>query len=215
MIFVEGGKFTMGDVTYKDNPKHDVTVDAFYIGKFPVTQALYEKVMGKYAPRFKGDKRPVENVSWENAQIFFEKLEKDTGKKYRLPIEAEWECAARGGIHLKDNFKYAGGENLNEFGWYDDNSHGETKPVGMKMENQLGLFDMSGNILEWCEDWYNKDFYKNRKTENSWRPIKGIIHVVRGGAWNFSENHCSVYNAGNYMLVNFVKRVGFRCVLSN
>ncbi|MBQ3247459.1 MAG: SUMF1/EgtB/PvdO family nonheme iron enzyme, partial [Alistipes sp.] len=160
MVFVKGGTFTMGataeqgsDADSDEKPAHSVTVSNFYIGKYEVTQAQWEAVMGKNPSRFKGDNLPVERVSWNDIQKFIEKLNAKTGKRYRLPTEAEWEYAARGGNQSK-GYKYSGSNDIGSVAWYTDNSSSPTHPVGQKQPNELGLYDMSGNVYEWCSDWH-------------------------------------------------------------
>jgi len=195
MVPVRGGTFSMGDQSGDlgdgCRPVHTVELDDFSLGQFPVTQALWravvEAIPEKIEPDpsyFKGDWRPVESVSWEDTQIFLQKLnELLPGRGFRLPTEAEWEYAARAGTGTR----YAGSERLETVAWWDGNSHAETRPVGLKMPNALGLFDMSGNVREWCEDWYNKDFYKKCAEEgtkkNPLNKEKGSNRVLRGGSW--------------------------------
>lgn len=194
MLHIKGGSFDMGD-TFGDGydsekPVHRVAVKDFYLCKYPVTQAQWKAVMGDNPSYFKGDDLPVENVSWDDAQAFIKKLNEKTGKRYRLPSEAEWEYAARGGEKSK-NFKYAGSDNLDEVAWHGGSSGSKTHPVGQKKPNELGLFDMSGNVWEWCEDWYDATFYKKcaakATVENPKNDEKGSDRVLRGGSW-FSVN---------------------------
>jgi formylglycine-generating enzyme required for sulfatase activity len=184
MIFVEGGTFRMGsedddeDALDWEKPAHDVKVDSFYIGKYPVTQALWKAIMnGDNPSRFIGDDLPVEGVSWDKTQVFIKKLHTLTNKVYRLPTEAEWEYAAKGGQYFKDfPFKYAGSNKPNEVGWYNENNHGETKPVGLKFSNFLGIYDMSGNVFEWCYDKINRyEGYKNVIEQSKKDEITGIL----------------------------------------
>ena len=139
---------------------------------------------------FTGDSRPVETVSWEDAQAFIQKLNELTGKVYRLPAEAEWEYAARGGQHSK-GYKYAGSNKLKEVGWYRENSHVETKAVGLKYSNELGLYDMSGNVWEWVEDQWHGN-YEGAPTDGSaWvDKEEGTSRVLRGGSWSNDPEYC-------------------------
>ena len=220
MIFVEGGNFFMGsdeeEAFGNEKPVHEVKLSGFYIGKFPVTQALWKAVMKDNPSFFTGDTRPVEMVSWEDTQAFLQKLNKQTGKAYRLPTEAEWEYAARGGQQGK-GYKYAGSNKLKEVGWYDENSHVETKAVGLKYPNELGLFDMSGNVLEWCQDWHDWDYYKECEkqgiVENPLGPAEGSDRVLRGGSWDHDARLCRCTYRYHSSPEHRSYRLGFRLVL--
>ncbi len=183
IVFVKGGTFQMGseenDAYDSEKPVHEVTLSDYYIGKYPVTQELFSSVMDKNPSYFKGDKLPVERVSWNVANEFINKLNKETGKNYRLPTEAEWEFAARGG-NKSGNFKYAGTDNLEEVGWYSQNSKDKTHPVGEKSPNELGICDMSGNVWEWCNDRFGG--YDGRPQTNPQCPETGSYRVTRGGS---------------------------------
>lgn len=197
MVYVEGGAFTMGctqeqgsDCGDNEKPAHQVTLNGYYIGAFEVTQALYQAVTGNNPSHFKGDSnRPVEMVSWNDAQTFIQKLNQLTGKKYRLPTEAEWEFAARGGNQSK-GYKYAGSSDIREVAWYDGNSSNEIHPVGEKKANELGLYDMSGNVWEWCEDWYGG--YMPKAEINPKGALEGPYRVYRGGSWLNAAQYCRV-----------------------
>lgn len=198
LVEVQGGAFRMGtpeedsDSYSDERPDHTVTVPSFYMAKFPVTQRLWEAVTGENPSEFQGEKRPVETVSWKDAQAFIQKLNELTGERFRLPSEAEWEFAARGGIHRSD-FKYVGSNKLKEVGWYDENSHEETKPVGLKFPNELGLYDMSGNVWEWCEDVWHDNYEGALGDGNAWlKSGDENIRVVRGGSWYYSSKFCRV-----------------------
>ncbi len=214
LLPIPGGAFDMGSNEYDDEkPIHRVTVAPFYLGKFQVTQAQWLAVMGGENPsRFKGDDLPVERVSWEDAVRFCETLSAQTGRVFRLPSEAEWEYACRAG----SSGKWCFGDDeklLKQYAWYDENSGSKTHPVGQKRANEFGLFDMHGNVWEWCADWYG-DYASSNQTDSS-GPTTGKSRVLRGGSWyNYSRNCRSAvrvnYSPG-YRLVN----VGFRVVIGS
>ena len=202
MIFVDGGTFMMGatveqgrDARTNEHPIHDVTLSNYYIGKFEVTQELWLAVMGNNPSYFAGDmRRPVEMVSWYDCQKFIAKLNSLTGINFRLPTEAEWEYAARGGKRSMC-YRYAGGNNLDTVAWYYGNSAEKTHPVGQKAPNELGLHDMSGNVYEWCQDRYS-DYSRNTQT-NPIGASEGTDCVWRGGCWGHREGDCRI-SARNY-----------------
>ena len=188
MVYVQGGTYIMGCTSEQGNgcfdgekPAHSVAVNDFYIGKYEVTQAQWRAVMGNNPSHFKGENLPVEWVSWNDVQIFIRKLNAQTGKKYRLPTEAEWEYAARGG-NKSTGCKYSGSNSVSNVAWYFDNSSNKTHPVGMKLPNELGIYDMSGNVWEWCGDWY--DTYSPNAQINPQGSAAGTYRVSRGGSWN-------------------------------
>lgn len=189
MVFVEGGTFMMGAKNANDEaesdekPTHQVSLSDYYIGETQVTQALWKAVMGENPSEFKRNpNRPVENVSWNDCQRFIEKLNGLTGKSFHLPTEAQWEFAARGGnLGKNKGFKYAGSDILNEVAWYEGNSKGKSHPVAQKDANELGLYDMSGNVWEWCQDWFG-DYTDEPQTDPK-GPENGSFRVYRGGSW--------------------------------
>ena len=198
MIKVEGGTFMMGATleqgkkAYKDEkPAHSVTLSDYYIGETEVTQELWRAVMGKNPSRFKGNKKPVERVSWNDCQEFITKLNNLTGKNFRLPTEAEWEYAARGGNKSK-GYKYSGSNTIGDVAWYTNNSGSKTHDVKTKQANELGIYDMSGNVWEWCQDWYGKKYYQNSLQTNPTGPSSGSGRVFRGGGWDYSAEGCRV-----------------------
>lgn len=192
MIYVEGGTFAMGSNSVYDNekPVHNVTLDSYYIGETEITQAQWRAVMGSNPSEYKGNNRPVENVSWNDAQEFCKKLSELTGKRYVLPTEAQWEYAARGGNQSK-GYTYSGSNNIDEVAKY--NSGGYSK-VKSKKPNELGIYNMSGNVWEWCSDWYGS--YSSSSQTNPQGPNSGSYRVLRGGSWNYSASCCRVANRG-------------------
>lgn len=165
-----------------EQPVHSETVGTFYIGRTEVTQRLWAAVMGNNPSKFRGENNPVESVSWYDCQEFVERLSRMTGRTFRLPTEAEWEYAARGGNRSR-GYLYSGSENLSSVGWYDGNSGSMTHPVGQKLDNELGIFDMSGNVYEWCQDCWRSNY--NASTNCSYR-------VLRGGGWYDAATGCRV-----------------------
>lgn len=189
LLYVKGGTFTMGctpeqngDCNNDEKPIHKVTLDDYYMGKYEVTQALWVAVMGKNPSNKKGDDLPVENVSWNDVQDFIRQLNQLTGQNFSLPTEAQWEYAARGGCKSK-GYKYSGGNILGNVAWYADNSGSTPHPVGTRDPNELGLYDMSGNVWEWCYDWYGG--YSSESQTNPTGPTAGSIRVLRGGSWSY------------------------------
>ena len=218
MIRVEAGTFTMGATTeMKDpwddeKPTHQVTLtNDYYIGKYEVTQALWKAVMGKNPSNFKGDNLPVEEVSWNDCQKFISKLNSITGKTFRLPTEAEWEYAARGGKKSR-GYQYSGSNNLSDVAWYTDNSGSKTHTVGSKQANELGIYDMSGNVYEWCQDW--KGSYSSSSQVNPTGDNSGSFRVDRGGSWNYAARDCRSSYRGSYAPVYRGYNLGLRLVLS-
>ena len=205
MVYVKGGTFTMGCTSEQgsgcwndEKPTHSVTLNDYYIGETEVTQALWKAVMRSNPSSWKGDNLPVEGVSWEDAQTFIRKLNQMTGKTFRLPTEAEWEYAARGGNKSR-GYKYSGGNDISDVAWYERNSGpnwydgnrgAKTHAVKNKRANELGLYDMSGNVWEWCSDWYGS--YESYSQTNPEGPSIGPNRVMRGGGWSFSAWDCRV-----------------------
>lgn len=184
-VAVPGGCFQMGD-NFGDGlplekPLHVVCVDDFAMGKFEVTQAQWQTIMGTNPATFKGEQNPVESVSWNDIQAFMVKLNQQSGKTYRLPTEAEWEFSCRSGGKPE---KYCGGDKLDALAWEKDNSKKKTHPVGQKQANGLGLYDMSGNVWEWCADWHEENYYTASPRQNPRGPVSGTSRVFRGGAWD-------------------------------
>jgi formylglycine-generating enzyme required for sulfatase activity len=228
---VEGGEFHMGNDKSKyedEKPAHPVRISGFYMGKFQVTQQLWEAVTGDNPSDFKGKRRPVETVSWDDAQDFLKKLNArediqafirqldPPGTEFRLPTEAEWEFAARGGIY-NQGYTYAGSDRLKQVGWYEENSNNQTQEVGQLLANELGLHDMSGNVWEWCQDWFDNEYYekchKRGVVENPQGPDSGARRVLRGGSWFFNPVYCrSFYRNLNDPGLRS-RNIGFRLVL--
>ena len=224
MVAVEGGTFTMGatseqgsDAWDSEKPAHSVTLSNYYIGQTEVTQALWKAVMGNNPSYYKGDDLPVENVSWNDCQEFIRELNQLTGKRFRLPTEAEWEYAARGG-NKSQGYKYAGSNDYFEVAvtWEDwgNNAADWYHPVGTKIANELGLYDMSGNVEEWCQDWHGS--YSSGSQTNPTGPTSGSSRVTRGGTWggDYPSEICRVscrsYDDPSYRR----SALGFRLALS-
>jgi formylglycine-generating enzyme required for sulfatase activity len=241
MIKVTGGTFEMGSNEYdSEKPVHKVTIPDFYLGKYPVTNRAYavflnhygsdqvtsgeyagQKMIyshrwgvqvqdGRWAPAKGFEDHPVVVVTWYGAQEYSRWLTEQTGRPYRLPSEAEWEYAARGG-NQSLGFRFAGGHKLKEVGWYWQNSHEETKPVGLKLPNELGLYDMSGNVWEWCSDFWHNNYEGAPEDGGAWLGRKDDrSRVVRGGSWLNDDAVCSVSNR-NWNYADFRNDdIGFR-----
>ena len=218
MVKVKGGTFTMGCNGKKDSecydnelPAHQVTVSDFAIGKFEVTQDIWVAVMDKNPSKWKNDSLPVERVSWDDIQIFIDKLNRITGRTFRLPTEAEWEYAARGGEKSKSH-KWAGtSQDLGSYCWYLQNSKSHTHKVGLKKPNELGLYDMSGNVWEWCSDYQGK--YKDQPQENPKGPRNGEERVLRGGCYTSPSRGCRITDRSNYNPQLKYSYYGFRLAM--
>ncbi|MBN1969922.1 MAG: SUMF1/EgtB/PvdO family nonheme iron enzyme [Candidatus Delongbacteria bacterium] len=236
MVLVESGEFEMGD-TFGDGedyekPVHKVFVDSFLIGKYPVTQKEYKDIIGRNPSEYKGEDFPVETVSWYDAVEFYNKKSIKEGltpcysgsgknikcdfssKGYRMPTEAEWEYAARGG-DMSRGYKYSGSSELDAVGWYEKNSNFGGHLVGQKKPNELGIYDMSGNVWEWCWDWFGENYYENSPANNPLGLATGFYRVIRGGSWPYSPANCRVSNRS---LVNpdySRNLIGFRLLRSS
>ena len=218
MVEVEGGTFSMGgtpeqgdEVWDREKPVHQVTLSTYHIGQTEVTQELWQAVMGENPSHHTGDLlRPVEMVSWVDCQEFIAQLNQLTGKSFRLPTEAEWEYAARGG-KLSQGYRYAGGNDMDDVSWYLDNSDNTTHPVATKAPNELGLYDMTGNVWEWCNDWYKR--YTEEPQTNPTGPETGNYRVLRGGCWNGGANYNRISFRDNFTPTGNNSSGGLRLVL--
>ena len=220
MVKVEAGTFMMGATsemeegiaTDNEKPVHQVTLTKdYYMGKYEVTQALWKAVMGRKPSFFEGDNLPVEWVSWNDCQKFISKLNKMTGRRFRLPTEAEWEYAARGGKKSR-GYQYSGSSNISDVAWYDGNSGSKTHPVGTKQANELGIYDMSGNVYEWCQDSYVS--YVSASQTNPTGAVSGAFRVGRGGGWNCIARGCRSAFRYGYAPDDRDSYLGLRLVLS-
>ena len=212
MVYVSGGTFIMGGDDSSDQmPTHSVTLSSYYICKYEVTQALWRAVMGSNPSNFKGNNLPVENVSWYDCQTFIKRLNSYTGRNFRLPTEAEWEFAARGGNYSR-HYKYSGSNHIDDVAWYIDNSNKRPHPVGTKQPNELGLYDMSGNVGEWCSDWDGS--YSSYSQTNPTGPNSGSFRVHRGGFWRYNARYCRTPERNSKTPDYCVNYIGLRLVLS-
>jgi formylglycine-generating enzyme required for sulfatase activity len=217
MVYVQGGMFTMGCTAEQDKdcydteePTHSVRISSFKIGKYEVTQAQWKALMGSNPSINNGDNSPVETVNWNEVQMFIRKLNSATGKNYRLPTEAEWEYAARGGNKSRD-YKYSGSDKLNEVAWYEANSGYKSHLVGTKSPNELGIYDMSGNVWEWCSDRFGN--YSRRTQTDPTGATKSSYRVNRGGSWNNNAQYCRVADRSYDVPGSSYDYLGLRLVL--
>ncbi|MDL2330204.1 formylglycine-generating enzyme family protein [Desulfosarcina sp. OttesenSCG-928-A07] len=220
-VLIPAGSFNMGcnpnfeDCYDDEHPQHSVTLSQpFYLGKYEVTQEQWLAVMGGNPSKFMGRSNPVEQVSWNDVQTFIRQLnEKESTGRYRLPTEAEWEYAARAG----STSTYCFGDDADQFGqyaWYDGNSGDKTHPVGQKPPNRWGLHDMHGNVWEWCQDWYGKNYYSNSSSTDPKGPSSGEDRVIRGGSWDDLARNCRSAFRGIYSPENQHDSLGFRLAFS-
>jgi formylglycine-generating enzyme required for sulfatase activity len=223
-VYVEPGSFQMGSDSgdNDEKPVHAVQISqGFWMGKCEVTQAQYQLVMGVNPSYFQGADLPVERVSWDDAMVFCDRLTKQEhlaerlqpGQVYRLPTEAEWEYAARGGSRSQ-GYKYAGSNILEEVAWSSSNSGRKTHPVAQKTANELDLYDMSGNVSEWCQDWY-ADSYRNVPSVDPAGPSSGRSRVVRGCSWSYSPRYCRSIDRNSRLPGNRRNFMGFRVALNS
>ncbi|MGK7942944.1 MAG: formylglycine-generating enzyme family protein [Microcystaceae cyanobacterium] len=212
MVLIPAGNFMMGsNERDREKPIHNVVLEAFYLGKYPITQAQYQAVMNNNPSYFKGKNKPVETVSWQDAQEFCRKLSERTGKIYQLPSEAQWEYACRAG----NQGKWCFGDNkaqLGDYAWYDSNSNGQTHPVGQKKPNNWGLYDMHGNVWEWCEDDYDDNYSSTPTDGSSYKGGNKKCVVLRGGSWGFNPLNCRSAYRGNGTCDYRNLLIGFRVV---
>jgi formylglycine-generating enzyme required for sulfatase activity len=200
------------DAYDNEAPVHNVTLSDYQIGETEVTQALWKAVMSTNPSRWQGDNLPVEKVSWDDCQEFITKLNQATGKTFRLPTEAEWEFAARGGTKSQ-GYKYSGSNTIGDVAWYTVNSGSKTHEVGTKQANELGLYDMSGNVWEWCSDWYGE--YSSSAQSDPTGPSTGSYRVQRGGSWYNAAWCCRVAIRSGYTPTIRYYYFGLRLALSS
>jgi len=212
MVYVDGGTYYMGTTNEisssnkVDMLKHKVSVSGFLIGRYEVTQEEWQAVMGSNPSYFVGKRRPVEQISWDDCQLFIKKLNALTGYNFRLPTEAEWEYAARGGGSSTN--EYPGSNIIDDIAWFDENSNGKTHIVGQKEPNELDLYDIGGNVAEWCQDWYG--IYDKDIQTNPIGPSNGSLRCVRGGDWNSDSKYCRISNRNCHTPQYTSYSLGFR-----
>jgi len=211
--YIQAGKFLMGSPPgeggwFSDEVQHEVKINrGFYLGITEVTQAQWKTVMGRNPSWFKGDCLPVERVSWDDAVRFCRKLSQREARRYRLPTEAEWEYACRAG----STGPYAGTGNLDEMGWHAENSGSKTHPVGVKLPNAWGLYDMHGNVSEWCRDWYGE--YPRREVQDPAGPTESVARILRGGSWSYPPRICRSASRSKDERSMRYNDIGFRVAL--
>ena len=218
MVLVEGGTFIMGatdnqkaDAESDEKPVHKVTLSSYKIGKYEVTQEEWSAVMDQNPAHFKGARLPIENVSWDDCQKFIRKLNDMTGMTFRLPTEAEWEYAARGGNQSR-GYKYAGSNSVDSVAWFRGNSGNHSHEVGQKKPNELGLYDMSGNVYELCQDW--KGRYTTSAQQNPQGSDEGTHRVNRGGRWCGGKGACRVSDRSMCQPTDRFYHLGMRLALT-
>lgn len=220
MVYVPGGTFTMGakdeqNGYSEERPSHEVTLSGYYISKYEVTQELWEAVMGNNPSRFQSvskgsSKHPVEMVSWDDCQEFISKLNKITGENFRLPTEAEWEFAALGGEESTGS-DIPEGMDMTYIAWFSENSNNTTSSVGAKNANELGLYDMLGNVCEWCQDWYG--LYTDQSQTNPIGPESGLARIIRGGSWADNIESCRLSGRDADIPSRTTSYIGFRLAM--
>jgi formylglycine-generating enzyme len=220
MVFIKGGCFQMGDTfgsgRSDEMPAHEICLDDYSIGTYEVTQAQWLAVMGNNPASNKacGPDCPVENVSWDDVKVFIKQLNSMTGKNYRLPWEAEWEYAARSGGKTELWAGTSDEAKLGDYVWFVDNSGEKTHPVGKKKPNGLGMYDMTGNVWEWCQDLHGDNYYKNSPAKNPQGPVRGQSRITRGGSWGSKSWELRATARGRIYPKNKNASLGFRLVLS-
>lgn len=219
MVYVSGGSFLMGSDSNQakksEKPTHAVTLNDFYIAKFEVTQQLFESIMGSSLSYFQSPNIPVNNLSWQQANYFIKKLNQITGETYRLPTEAEWEYAARGG-QLSRGYIYSGSNNIEDVAWYSKNAKNKAHQVGMKQPNELGLYDMTGNVGEFVSDAYDDNFYRyspQTNPTNSRQEASGLAHKsVRGSSFSYNAKESENYRRDFASQSIIMSDIGLRLV---
>ena len=222
MVWVEGGNFEMGsdaiEARNREKPAHQVTLDGFYISKYELTQDIFQQIMGWNNSYFQCADCPVNNVSWFNMQRFIERLNSATGKSFSLPTEAQWEYAAKGGNKSHD-FKYSGSDNIRDVAWFSENAKNKSHPVGLKMPNELGLYDMTGNLWEFCLDDMNRNIYKMPREHNPFFGNKNqlkrkAMKVIRGGGYEFSAQENLIFMRDGATNNVRMADIGYRLVIN-
>lgn len=218
-VLIQPGTFMMGSPDNErgrnqdEGPQHQVTISKpFYMGRYQVTQSQWQEMMRTDPSVFKGYSSPVENISWRDCQGFFRRLSAQIGKRVRLPTEAEWEYACRAGTVTP----FCSGDSessLQPFAWHYGDNVGKESPVGQKKPNPWGLYDTHGNVCEWCDDWYDIEYYGNSPRMDPRGPDEGFGRVLRGGAWNYISQYCRSANRNSSPPYNCSRFYGFRCVL--